>query len=201
LSRPGRSHPQLEAMQPPAVRVRLRRGHLGVDDPGAGRHPLDVAWAEAPAVVRASPCARTHPREVGNRLEAAVRVIWRSFRLARTDSTGPISSRSRNGSILLEAELRERPANDETAALEGLDCYRRRVRRARTFSTSAAHVLLLRLDLNQRACAQPSDRPSFSSNPTRVSRSARAVSAERRSVHGLARARAKTPVMSRSPSG
>src|SRR2546428_338449 len=46
----GEIHPRWERVHAPAGPSELRGGHLRVDDPRPGRHPLDVARAEAPAV-------------------------------------------------------------------------------------------------------------------------------------------------------
>ncbi len=53
-----------------------------MDDPTAGRHPLDVSRSQPPGVTRRVPVLHLAGEEVGHRLEAAVRVIRGPLRFA-----------------------------------------------------------------------------------------------------------------------
>jgi len=60
--------------QPMAAPVRVTGGHLLMDDPAAGRHPLDVAGAEQAAIAEAVAMLDGAGENIGDRLDAAVRM-------------------------------------------------------------------------------------------------------------------------------
>src|SRR5436190_10462181 len=71
LERRGKVRPQLKSMHPPA-RIAFR--HFLVQDAAAGRHPLDVACAEAAAVAQAVAVVDRAGEHIGDSLDAPMRM-------------------------------------------------------------------------------------------------------------------------------
>src|SRR5580765_189480 len=79
----GQVHPDLEAVHAPALVADLARRLLGMNDTGAGSHPLHVAWLEHALVASGVLVLELALEHVGDGLEAAVRMVGRAHGLAR----------------------------------------------------------------------------------------------------------------------
>src|SRR5262249_26541012 len=110
--------PDLEAVDAPALLLDPPRRHLGVDDARAGRHPLHVAGAERGAVPGGVLVLALAVEEVGHGLEPAVRMVGGADCLAGRVLDRPHFVEEQEGIDLDDRPDRERPPDDEPAALD-----------------------------------------------------------------------------------
>ena len=110
-------HPDLEAVDAPALLADGLRRHLGVHDAAPGRHPLHVARRDRAAVPGGVLVLELSLEHVGHRLEAAVRMVGRAHGLARAVVGRPHLVEEQEGIDEVEARGRERTPNDEAARL------------------------------------------------------------------------------------
>ena len=90
----GQVHPELHAVQQAAFAQHLLGRHLGVHEAGARGHPLRVAAADHAAAAVGVAVLHLAVEQVGDGLEAAVRVVGRAERLARAGSRPAPSGRA-----------------------------------------------------------------------------------------------------------
>jgi hypothetical protein len=88
-----------------------------VDDASAGRHPLDVARPQAAGVTRRVPVLHAPGEQVGDRLEAAVRVIGRALGFARSQVGRPHLVEQEERVEVIELAGGEGPPHLEAGAL------------------------------------------------------------------------------------
>src|ERR1043165_3548471 len=118
LVAPWQVDPELESVQPPAGAQDLRRRHLGVNDAGAGSHPLHVARIDAAAIALRVLVLDRAVEDVGAGLEAAMRMVGRPMRLPRPMGDGPHAVEEEKGIEVVEPRRRKRPRDDHPLAFE-----------------------------------------------------------------------------------
>ncbi len=115
----GQVHPELHAVQQAAFAQHLLGRHLGVHEAGARGHPLRVAAADHAAPAVGVAVLHLAVEQVGDGLEAAVRVVGRAQRLAGqvVDRPHLVEHEERVGAPQVE-RAGERTAHGEARTLE-----------------------------------------------------------------------------------
>jgi hypothetical protein len=115
---PREVDPELEAVEEAAADHEVLRRRLDVEDAGAGGHPLGVAVGDAPAATERVLVVEDAVDDVGDGLEAAVRVPRGALRLARgvLDLTHLVEVDERVE--VAQVHAGERPLHREPLALE-----------------------------------------------------------------------------------
>ena len=151
----GEVHPQLHAVDPATTLEQLRGGHLGVEHPGAGRHPLHVPRADHAVVATGVDVLHGAFEQVGHGLEAAVGMGGRTDGLTGRVLRGSHLVEQQEGIEAVVGRQREGPVHAEPTTLEHLD---RRHHRAdlprRHRSTSIVRPSLGRFDFNQQVATR-----------------------------------------------
>src|SRR5882762_791370 len=109
-------HPDLESVHSAAFVADVARGHFGMHDAGACGHPLHVARAKHAAMAGRVLVLELALQHVSDGLEAAMRVIGRTDRLAGAVISRPHLVEKEEGIDYVQSRGRHWPAHDEACA-------------------------------------------------------------------------------------
>src|SRR5271155_164457 len=88
---------------------RIALGHLLMDDPAPGRHPLHIARANRAAVSHAVAVLHRSGEDIRDRLDTAMRMPWKSRQIIRRNIVAEVIQQQKRIEVGCVAETKSPP--------------------------------------------------------------------------------------------
>src|SRR5262249_26054807 len=116
-------HPELNAVQPSSRLLKILGRLLRVHHAAAGRHPLNVAWAEPSGVSAGILVAEVPRQHISHGFKPAMRMVRSAFGFSRPDVHRPHFVKQQKWIEVVEFIRRKRTVNQKASPFKSLNAF------------------------------------------------------------------------------